>query len=966
MTAATAPSAPVVPPRPARSHEQDNGGPPPIPARPAKRFNRSVSPNPDRFAPSPLNESPFNPKPKRNSQSLLGEEFERSKSVDMPGVGEEGQEYAAAIEELGTPSPEPNRGSFPEHTHIVGEDLKLYAPKPTMPAASAKQRVAAVTRTDSDRAAAFGFGRPSSEEPLHSGARSLKKKGSTTSQLSHHSELYTDDEHGIPEIGQRVPMLSYAGDVQAPSPAPPRAPSVDSTKNGRHHTRRTSSRNGFNDLPPGSYGLHGHGVESTDKLDKAYYEKHPDVRQKEHYHSLHERAHDYSMSRENLNKIVRDTASHGVGFGTSGYAGTPSEQVAFQASDEYTSRMASPQPPKAESDKSPLKKSISGPEDAEGSGVIHVEEDEQYRDPAEDGGEASAEGRSTHDWPILAADEVAKDPSPYELRPAVPHRQHSDDGRSRPSSRPPSIYSPPPPEIHSTPLEDVEEYEPLFPEDERGDPKPKTAADKLKESRQRFPSQDIWEDAPNSVHSTAEVSTPEPADTRPKSRTASVDLPPRDAETPAQAFARRQEELAEKEAITPDSFLIRQQGPNSWVEQQPHLTKEIHARPNVAQRFPSRDVWEDTPDSLQFTTTVAHPQSADDSAGEEAAKPTIPPRPSKKQGSGDDESSKPVIPNRPKPQVPIRPVKPVSEPQESEATAKPKPVIPARPMGGKIAALQAGFMSDLNNRLRLGPQAPKKEPAPEESAPEEKEKAPLADARKGRARGPQRRAPTRSQGADAGTEKSLPPVSNSRTVLSFSMTRTLFSIDEEGTVTVDNFGPEKVGESESTAGESKLEELKKPEEVKIEEVEPEEAQAEEMGITSAEVPTPEAKEVEAKEAHGQKESEDTIGESAKPAGVLERPSRAPEKVAEDPVKSVEESREATEAPEATGDPEKASGEPASITTDDKPAQTQETTEETKSLITNTAGEPILTEAVEKKEGGNEVKAVEETKDAVIS
>jgi len=311
---ATMSSAPVVPPRPARSLEKDGENVPVIPARPKKQFNRSVSPNPDRFAPSPLNENPFSKK-KRNSQTLLGEELERSTSVEMPGVGEEGQEYAAAIEGLSS-SPELTRrestGS-PEQTRSVGEDLKLHAPKPTVPATSAKQRVAMVTRTDSDRAAAFGIGRPSSnEEPFQ---RSLKKKASTTSQLSHHSEMHTDDEHGIPEIGQRVPMLAYAGDVQAPSPAPPRAASVDSTKSGRHHTRRTSSRNGFYDLPPGSYGLHGHGIESTDKLEKAYYEKHPDVYQKEHHNALHGRVTDYSMSSENLNKIVRETASRGAGFG---------------------------------------------------------------------------------------------------------------------------------------------------------------------------------------------------------------------------------------------------------------------------------------------------------------------------------------------------------------------------------------------------------------------------------------------------------------------------------------------------------------------------------------------------------------------------------------------------------------------------------------------------------------------------
>ncbi|KAJ3562158.1 hypothetical protein NPX13_g8667 [Xylaria arbuscula] len=344
-------------------------------------------------------------------------------------------------------------------------------------------------------------------------------------------------------------MLSYAGDVQAPSPAPPRAPSVDSTKSGRHHTRRASSRSGFHDLPPGSYGLHGHGVESTDKLEKAYYEKHPEIFQKEHYQPLHDRVHDYSMSSENLNKIVRDTASRGAGFGTTGYVGTPSEQVGFQASDEYTSRIASPQP--AESAKSPLK-------NEKGDNVIHVDDHNQYKAYAKYGDETADEGHDAHDnaWPVLAADEVAKAPSGYDLQPAVPHNRHgSEEARSRPSSRPASIYSPPPPEVHSTPLEDVEEYEPLFPEDEKGDQKPKTSAEKLKEIRQRFPSRDIWEDAPNSVHSTAEVSTPEPADTRPKSRTASADLPVRDTETPAQAFARRQEELAEKEAITPDSFL---------------------------------------------------------------------------------------------------------------------------------------------------------------------------------------------------------------------------------------------------------------------------------------------------------------------------------------------------------------------------------------------------------------------------
>ncbi|CAJ2505052.1 Uu.00g124460.m01.CDS01 [Anthostomella pinea] len=916
-------STPAIPPRPSRNQDKSEGSSgPSIPPRPSKRFNRSISPNPDRFAPSPLNESPFTPKSPRPGQSHLGDSIERATSVGMPNVGEEGQEYAAALEEMSSSPDESRRpAGSPEQTRTVGEDVKLHAPKPTMPAASAKQRVAAVTRTDSDRAATFGIGRPSTEEPPHSSSRSLKKKASTTSQLSHHSENHEED-HGIPEIGQRVPMLAFAGDVQAPSPAPPRASSVDSTarSTSRHHVRKSSSR-GFNELPPGSYGLHGHGVASSDKLEKAYYEKHPDLRQREHYNHLHDRVKDYSMSSEDLNKIVRDTASRGAGFGTStDYVGIPSEQVGFQASEEYTSRMS--RPPSTAPITSPRKSSFSVPDiDVEDTGamdqddddVIHVDEPGRRKAFVKYGNEDSADGYDAEEdqfHPVLASDEVAKDPTPYELQPAVaPTRERHgsthemEEPRSRPTSRPGSIYSPPPADMLSTPLADVEEYEPLFPEDEKSGKKQTTEAEKSKDQRRRFPSQDIWEDAPNSVHSTAEVSTPEPTGTRSRSFGAVPDVPPRDGETPAQAFARRQEELAEKEALGPDSFLHRQQRPTSWASHQPHLSKEMQSRPNTANRFPSRDVWEDTPDSLQFTTTVSTPQSTDDSQAGEAAKltvdpatstnkPTIPTRP-KKQGSGDDATSKPIVPGRPKP----RPSKPASQSQEPEAATKQKPAVPARPVGGKIAALQAGFMSDLNNRLRLGPQAPKKEETTEQEAPKEKEKTPLPDARKGRARGPQRRAPTKSKSPNPGTDGStLPTVSGGKPVLSFSMTRTLFSIDEEGTVSVDDFGPE--AESKPVL------------QSKVEEIHPEEQQPETADET-------EAKPTEIKNEGSESKKLQNESESTEP--------KPNEKSAD-----------------------------------------KDTVEETKSLVTNMAGESILEETVQKKPGDDEVKEVESAKDEVIS
>ncbi|KAI8960460.1 altered inheritance of mitochondria protein 21 [Daldinia sp. FL1419] len=936
MSAATMQSAPAIPPRPARAQDKDNGTTvPAIPPRPTRRFNRSVSPNPNRFAPSPLNESPFPPKgtgAARHSQTHLGEELERPMSVEMPNVGEEGREYAAAIEELSS-SPEESRRSStsPEQTRTVGADIKLHAPKPTMPAQSAKQRVAAVTRTDSDRAAAFGIGRPSYEDQAHSG-RSLKKKASTTSQLSHQSEIFTEDENGIPEIGQRVPMLANAGDVQAPSPTPAlRTASTDGTKPARNHTRKTSSRGGFGDLPSDVYGLHGHGVASTDKLEKAYYEKHPDVLQKERYNHLHDRVHDYSMSSEDLNKIVRDTASHGAGFGTSNdYVGTPSEQVGYRAADEYTSRISSPQPPssaaKNDTNLASALKDNNTDAIADNDSVIHVDEPERRKGFVKFGDENSAEGEGAeeaHTHPILAPDEVAKDPSPYQMQPAVepPSERHGsayemEEPKSRPTSRPASIYSPPLPEIHSTPLEDVEEYEPLFPEDEKK--KPKTQAEKLKEHHQRFPSRDIWEDAPNSVHSTAEVSTPELLEAQ-KQQESAIDVPLREGETPAQAFARRQEELAEKEAVTPDSFLYRQQKPPSWVGNQPHLNKEIHIRPGMpTHRFPSRDVWEDTPDSLQYTATVSTPETieepqedeAEKPAAEKAAlKPAVPSRP-KRQESGDDSTSKPAIPDRPKPQIPVRPSKPVVESKAPEPITKPKPAVPARPAGGKIAALQAGFMSDLNNRLRLGPQAPKKEdPATQEPAGE-KEKVPLSDARKGRARGPQRRAPTKAA-SPSSAQSGPPPVSNAPPTLSFSVTRTLWSIDEEGTMTVDGSDPEEPSETETKPTETIKEE-------------PKEAQ-------------PQAPAEQDKQKDEQQDQQQDKQE--------ENPQEMETKTETEPVDS--KPSEVKSEPEAADEP-----------------KATETTEEIKTLATNTAGESILEETIEKEPSGDQVQKVEEAKDEV--
>ncbi|KAG6361591.1 hypothetical protein INS49_009818 [Diaporthe citri] len=752
-TAATQQQPPAIPPRPSRgSQDRDSSELPRIPPRPIKR---GPSPNPDRYAPSPLNGGLLSPTKKDQRSNSNGDPIERSRSVDLPAVvGEEGMEYAALAQEAAS-SREPS--TSPTQTRTVDQNMKIYAPTATMPASRAKQRIMQVTRTDSDNAAAFGIGKPSQEIPTPSN-RSLKKKASTASGLSH-SEV-EDEEHGIPEIGQQIPLLPHAGDVQAPSPAP----GADTIK---AHKRKVSSRG----VPPGSYGLHGHNVAPQDKLEKEYYNKHPELLKLEHHPYQADRPTDFALSSEQLNKLVRETESTGQGVG---------EQAP-------TSTLACPSAKPGEKE-------------------VHIEEPNRRRSILLSGDPVPAplpEDGTEYTAPILAEDEVRKNtPQRDQVACIEPSRERrgsdfeADPPRSRPTSRPASLYKVDSSDLRSTPLEDVEEYEPLFPEDDEGTPKKHLTAAQIEKIKQRFPSKDIWEDAPNSVHHTATVSTPDLTEQLPKS------IPPREqTETPAQEWARKQEELAEKELTHPDAFLWRNQKP-TWVGHQPHLSQET-SRPKMAQKFPSRDVWEDTPDSLKLETTVSGPQMEPASPAD-TKPPQVPERPRRKSsGSRDkpavperpkskspEETSKSQIPDRPKPQIPARPAKAsaaAASPSDAPAP-KVKPAVPARPAGNKIAALQAGFMSDLNKKLGLGPRISQPKEESKDEVPEEpKEKKPLTDARKGRARGPQRRAPAAATAAAAAPSESAAK----KPKLSFSTTVTIWSLDpeSEGTIQVGGLSP---------------------------------------------------------------------------------------------------------------------------------------------------------------------------------
>lgn len=334
-------SVPQVPPRPARSQQQQQQHPtmaasdiPQIPPRPGQRRSseRSQSPHRDAFARSPFHEPPLgmslgNKSGGMHTQSAFVSNLDlpqRPPSVSLPSIGQEGNEYAEIgyKDESAVAEPE-GSGNEPQETRNIGSDLPLHAPRPSFSKSTAKARVSTVTRTDSTQAAAAGIGKaPPSVDDKDPQDRVLKPRVSFRTASSASTErpgsAQTEDDRGIPEIGQRVPMYPDAGDVQAPSPSPfqqqfPAGVGFHNSgiqKPSRHH-RRTPS--GKEILPPGSYGMHGHGVPSTDHFEKSWYEKHPEALEREEHGQYGpgiggDRG-QWALSSDDLNKLVRETSS---------------------------------------------------------------------------------------------------------------------------------------------------------------------------------------------------------------------------------------------------------------------------------------------------------------------------------------------------------------------------------------------------------------------------------------------------------------------------------------------------------------------------------------------------------------------------------------------------------------------------------------------------------------------------------
>ena len=88
-------------------------------------------------------------------------------------------------------------------------------------------------------------------------------------------------------------------------------------KTGRHHGRTKSGREIFHG-PPGSYGLHGHGVIPDNEFEQDWYKKHPDdyKREKAGEYGPHikEGRKDYHWVGERLVELVHGSKGDSMGM----------------------------------------------------------------------------------------------------------------------------------------------------------------------------------------------------------------------------------------------------------------------------------------------------------------------------------------------------------------------------------------------------------------------------------------------------------------------------------------------------------------------------------------------------------------------------------------------------------------------------------------------------------------------------
>ncbi|CAZ82163.1 unnamed protein product [Tuber melanosporum] len=663
--------------------------------------------------------------------------------------------------------------------------------------------------------------RPPAPKPTESGS------GITTS-------ITLKNDSGIPQIGRRVPMYPNAGDVQAPSPA----------------------------VTPGA-GRRSHVYREEWEMDEGAYG-----------HGTPKGINPYTRSSTDLNQSVAQSPD--LGDANDASTPVPDEEIGYLASEQYA-RVISPQLTgtsatghsptlrRRDSEDAPVSlygivtnsstsidekdKEISIHLDAlpHHGGVYHHHHHHDSRAGTRPGsalgmmGEDEEEEEREH--PILASDEVQKRGGEFMLpaiSPPLPPRRPG----SMPNTRPHSVAPTGPGSVADEDedgdiepadlpsntgfelresliaLQPGEETEPLFPEDEDEDAEECVTGtvDKTKEklkhpdlppsvsSGHRFPSKDIWEEAPDHAQLQAIVSSPPIAD--PETRDGH-----REEGEPAE---RARDYRHEVQSEGPDEHLDRLLKRGKKSEESVGSGDR-----NGVKRFPSNDIWEDVPPSLQLSATVTpsnDPQEENTNEHESRATTTGTTRLEDKIASipEEEDNTRPTTgapiegPSAPKPDFPARPQVPSTPPgNPPPVSSKPKPAIPPRTggIGGKIAALKAGFMNDLDQRLKLGPQAPKQEenPVGEEDKPMEV----LSDVRKSRARGPRGRKLPTAKEAETKTETKADPAAFKMEIVGVW---TVWSMNEEGVnvgeeSTISSAGESETGTKPEPMAEDKKEEM---------------------------------------------------------------------------------------------------------------------------------------------------------------
>lgn len=545
------------------------------------------------------------------------------------------------------------------------------------------------------------------------------------------------NDTGIPEIGKQVPMYPNAGDVQAPTPNPSRQPSAVPT-NAKKGPRSTSHVTKKED-----YGEYGSGL-------------HPFERRSGHY----------SMSSDDLNQIVAQTATPTAG----NFPGVPEEELGYLASEEYAKAIGTtPREELTEAEANKFHKLNSG-ESREGSQspelTIHIQPRAHERSGShpygrhnlpgkfsqsqtslsasfvdakdlpeeEEYGQKSGEFRDEHfsGTPILASDEIIKrggTSTPYHpaVSPPLGPRRTGSKPASRAPSRPPSrgaMREPVAPE----PLPDVEEHEPLFPDDDEvkesqtalREGVEKAFAGRTNRSSRKFPSNDIWEDAPPSSHLSATVASPPPG------------LSPLGLDAIAagvQGAPVEEQQDEESDRLGVPNRHKKGQSPDDQ-QRKPVRPAVLAKTASGKQRFPSKDIWEEAPDSAQLTATVSPTPANEESQSPVdtiAPEVTFPPNTTSTTGANLDESNIQVntderasILETKKPESPDR--SPSPEKKERWGPTGAVPLVPSTRPAPRVAKIPT--KSDTQEQIEQA-QRPSSVPRTSSESPTEKKPPPV-------------------------------------------------------------------------------------------------------------------------------------------------------------------------------------------------------------------------------------------------